>query len=99
MALMFGLARVFMHQGAARRVVGALLGRPARVVLRVAHELIGIEWFMSIERPWFSTLLGAFVMVSGFLAGICACALIIFSWRGRTDAAAKLIQKSAQRAG
>ena len=31
--------------------------------------MIGIEWFMSIEQPWFSTLFGAFVVVSAFLAG------------------------------
>ena len=56
--------------------------------------MIGIEWFMSIEKPWFSTLFGAFVMVGAFLSGICATTLIVFSWRRRTDTPAKLIQKS-----
>jgi hypothetical protein len=94
MALIFVIARIF--------VLNALRGSSSTrfwaVVLTflfVWHlTMIGIEWFMSIEKPWFSTLFGAFVMVSAFLSGICTCALIIFSWRGRTDAAAKLIQKS-----
>jgi len=94
MALIFVIARIF--------VLNALRGSSSTrfwaVVLTflfVWHlTMIGVDWFMSIEKPWFSTLFGAFVMVSAFLSGICTCALIIFSWRGRTDAAAKLIQKS-----
>jgi len=93
-AVMFVLGRVF--------IVNALRGSSSTrfwgVVLTIAFvwhlTLIGIEWFMTIEMPWFSTLFGAFVMVSAFLSGICTCALIIYSWRKRTDAAAKLIQKS-----
>jgi hypothetical protein len=65
------------------------------VFLFVIHlSMIGIEWFMTIERPWFSTLFGAFVMVSAFLSGICTLNLVVFAWRKRTDAPAKLIQKS-----
>ncbi len=65
------------------------------VILFMAHlSLIGIEWFMSIERPWFSTLFGAFVAISAFLTGICTLALVIFGWRRRADAPSKLVQKS-----
>jgi hypothetical protein len=94
MALVFLVARVFVLnalRGAAQTRFWAVI----LVMLFVWHlSLIGIEWFMTIEKPWFSTLFGAFVMVSGFLSGICTCALIIYGWRNRTDAAAKLIQKS-----
>jgi hypothetical protein len=65
------------------------------VMLYMVHlSMVGIEWFMTIERPWFSTLLGAFVAISAFLCGICALSLIVFGWRHRTDAPAKLVQKS-----
>jgi hypothetical protein len=57
-------------------------------------SMIGIEWFMTIERPWFSTLFGAFVAISAFLSGICTLAMVVFAWRKRTDAPAKLVQKS-----
>jgi hypothetical protein len=94
MGLVFLVARVFVLN-ALRGAAVARFWAVILVLLFVWHmSMIGIEWFMSIERPWFSTLFGAFVMVTGFLAGICTCALIIFSWRGRTDAPAKLIQKS-----
>jgi hypothetical protein len=94
MGLVFLVARRFVTQ-ALRGAASARFWAVILVVLFVAHlSLIGIEWFMSIEKPWFSTLFGAFVMVSGFLCGICTCALIIFDWRKRTDAPARLVQKS-----
>jgi len=93
-ALMFVFSRIFV----AKALRGSSSTRAWAFVLTftfVWHlTMIGIEWFMSIERPWFSTLLGAFVMVSGFLAGICTIALILYGWRGRKDAEAGLIQKS-----
>jgi hypothetical protein len=94
MGLVFLVARAFVSRAlrgeSSTRFWGVIL-----VMLFVAHlSLVGIEWFMSIEKPWFSTLFGAFVMISGFLSGICTCALIIFSWRKSSDPAAKLVQKS-----
>ena len=94
LGLVFVVARVFVMRAlrgaSSTRFWGVIL-----TMLFVWHlSMIGIEWFMSIEQPWFSTLFGAFVMVSAFLSGICTCALILIGWRGRTDAAAKLIQKS-----
>ena len=94
MAAMFVLCRVFIRN-ALRGAGVARFWAVLLVFLFVWHmSMIGIEWFMSIERPWFSTLFGAFVMVSAFLSGICTCALIVFGWRRRTDAPARLIQKS-----
>ena len=94
LVLMFFLARKFVAEalrGGQRKGVWAVL----YVFGFVIHlSMIGIEWFMSIEQPWFSTLLGAFVVVSAFLSGICALALVVFSWRTRADAPSKLIQKS-----
>jgi hypothetical protein len=60
----------------------------------IEFSMIGIEWFMTIEQPWFSTLFGGFVVVSAFLSGISTLAIVVFGWRKRTDAPAKLIQKS-----
>lgn len=93
-ALMFLLARRFMTSALRReprRGMWAVL-----VVLTFVWHLtmIGIESFMSIERPWYSTLFGAFIVVGAFLSAICVLALIVFPWRNRTDAASKLVQKS-----
>ncbi len=93
-ALVFLVARKFVVE-AIRGGQRARFWAVIYTFLFVAHlSMIGIEWFMTIERPWFSTLFGAFVMVSAFLSGICALTLVVFGWRHRTDAAAKLIQKS-----
>jgi hypothetical protein len=93
-AIVFLVARKFVGEairGGQKRGFWAVL----YVLLFVAHlSMIGIEWFMTIERPWFSTLFGGFVVVSAFLAGICVQALVVFGWRRRTDAPSKLIQKS-----
>jgi hypothetical protein len=92
--LVFLVARTFLA-GALRRDKRARFWAVIYVILFMAHlTMIGIEWFMSIEQPWFSTLFGAFVAISGFLTGICTLALVIFPWRHRTDAPSKLVQKS-----
>lgn len=93
-AIVFMVARKF--------VVEAIRGgRRARfwavifAFLYMIHlTMIGIEWFMTIERPWFSTLFGAFVAVSGFLSGICALNLAVHGWHKRTDGPAILIRQS-----
>ena len=54
-----------------------------------------VRWWNLPRRTLASrALFGAFVAISGFLAGICTLALVVFGWRRRTDAPAKLIQKS-----
>lgn len=92
--LAFVVARKFVNgaiHGTAKAPVWAVL----MILLFVAQfTMIGIEWFMSIEEPWFSTLFGAFFVVSAFLCGICTCALMILGWRTRTDAGSRLVQKS-----
>lgn len=94
LALVFLVGRRFLG-GAMRGDRHTRFWAVIYVILFMLHlTMVGIEWFMSIERPWFSTLFGAFVAVSAFLTGICALALIIYPWRSRTDAASKLVQKS-----
>lgn len=65
------------------------------VILFVIHlTMIGFEWVMSLEKPWFSTLFGAWWMVGGFLSGICVAALILYAWRLRFDDPLRYAQKS-----
>lgn len=93
-ALVFLVARRFLA-AALRGEKHARAWAVVYVILFMGHlSMIGIEWFMSIERPWFSTLFGAFVAVSAFLTGICTLALVVFPWRKRGDAPSRLVQKS-----
>lgn len=64
------------------------------ILFMIHLSMIGIEWFMTIERPWFSTLFGAFVAISGFLSGICTLTLVVHGWHRRTDAPARLVRES-----
>ena len=94
LAVIFLVARKFVGEairGGQRKGVWAVL----YVILFMVHlSMIGIEWFMTIERPWFSTLFGAFVAVSGFLSGICLLTLVVHGWHKRTDKPAKLVRES-----
>jgi len=63
--------------------------------LFIIHQsMIGIEWIMTLEKPWFSTLLGAFFMVSAWQSGICAAAILLFTMRKRFDDELRYVQKS-----
>lgn len=93
-AIVFAVARKFLIE-AIRGGQKARFWAVIYAFLFMIHlSMIGIEWFMTIERPWFSTLFGAFVAISAFLSGICTLNLVVYGWRRRTDAPSKLIQKS-----
>jgi hypothetical protein len=65
------------------------------ILLFVIHlTMIGFEWVMSLEKPWFSTLFGAWWMVGAFLSGICIAALVLYAWRDGFDAPLRYTQKS-----
>ncbi|MDH3197064.1 MAG: hypothetical protein OEO21_02385 [Candidatus Krumholzibacteria bacterium] len=93
-ALAFLVARRFAAH-ALRGLDSRRLWAVLYVLLFVFHQtIVGIEWVMSLERPWFSTLLGAFFVVSAFLSGITTGAIVLFFWRGRFDEKLRLAQKS-----
>lgn len=93
-AIVFAVARKFVIE-AMRGGQKARFWAVIYAFLFMIHlSMVGIEWFMTIERPWFSTLFGAFVAISAFLSGICTLNLVVYGWRRRTDAPSKLIQKS-----
>jgi len=93
-ALVFLAARKFTAD-ALRGLDSRRLWAVIYALLFVIHQtVIGIEWVMSLERPWFSTLFGAFFMVSALLSGITTGAIVLFFWRGRFDDKLRLAQKS-----
>lgn len=57
-------------------------------------SMIGFEWVMSLEKPWFSTLYGAWFMVGAWLSGICACAVMLYRLRSQFDDGLRYTQKS-----
>lgn len=57
-------------------------------------SMVGFEWVMSLEKPWFSTLFGAWFMVSAWLSAICAAAILLFRMRAQMDGPLAYAQKS-----
>ena len=92
--IVFGVARRFVVTCEAgddrRRLWGVLYA----ILFMIHQSMIGFEWVMSLEKPWFSTLFGAWFMVDAFLSGICAAAVLLFCWRRRFDDALRYAQKS-----
>jgi hypothetical protein len=65
------------------------------ILLFVIHQsMVGFEWVMSLEKPWFSTLLGAWFMVSAWQSGICAGAVLLYTQRHRFDDGLRYAQLS-----
>jgi hypothetical protein len=65
------------------------------ILLFVTHQsMVGFEWVMSLEKPWFSTLLGAWFAVDSFQSGIVTGAFLLYSLRSSFDDRLRHVQKS-----
>jgi hypothetical protein len=64
------------------------------IVFVLGQTLVGLEWVMSLEKPWFSTLFGAYFMVESWLSGIIVGAFILLSMRAPDNENWRFAQKS-----
>lgn len=60
----------------------------------LGQTIVGLEWVMSLEKPWFSTLFGAYFMVESFQSGIVIAGLVLFSMRANRDESWRFAQRS-----
>jgi hypothetical protein len=51
------------------------------LVFVTSQTLVAFDWVMSLEYPWFSTILGAYFFVESFYAGLALAAIIYFLHR------------------
>ncbi len=58
-------------------------------------SMVGFEWIMSIEKPWFSTLFGAWFFVQAFQCGLIVAIFVLFGMRKNGDTWWHHTQKSA----
>lgn len=92
--LVFVLARRFGTL-ALRDERGSRVWAVLYILAFVIHlTMVGFEWVMSLEKPWFSTLFGGWWVVGGFLSGICVGGVLLYGWRGRFDDGLRYAQKS-----
>lgn len=64
------------------------------IVFVLGQTMVGLEWVMSLEKPWFSTLFGAYIMVESWLSGIVVGAFLLLSMRAPDNAAWRFAQRS-----
>jgi hypothetical protein len=84
--LVWWTARRLARAPAAGRQQAAVLCLLAFVA---AQSILAIDWVMSLEYPWVSTLLGAYYFVEALYAGLALTGLLIFSTRPQPGPAAE----------
>ncbi len=60
----------------------------------LGQSLVGFEWVMSLEKPWFSTLFGAWFMVEAWLSGVIVGAFLLLSMRAPDNPKWSFAQRS-----
>jgi hypothetical protein len=60
----------------------------------LGQTLVGLEWVMSLEKPWFSTLFGAYFMVEAFQSGLIVGAFVLLSLNSPKDEKWRFAQRS-----
>jgi hypothetical protein len=64
------------------------------IFFALGQSIVGLEWVMSLEKPWFSTLFGAYFIVESFQSGIVIAALVLWSMRDPADERWRFAQRS-----
>jgi len=55
---------------------------------------VGLEWVMSLEKPWFSTLYGGYFIVEAFQSGIAIAGIVLLTMRAPDDERWRFAQRS-----
>lgn len=94
MIVTFLLARKFAAESLKGTDAARRWGVFYLVFFVLGQSVVGLEWVMSLEKPWFSTLFGAYFMVESFLSGIVIAALVLLSMRSAKDDGWRFAQRS-----
>lgn len=60
----------------------------------LGQTIVGLEWVMSLEKPWFSTLFGGYFIVEAFQSGIAIAGMVLLSMRAPDDERWRFAQRS-----
>jgi hypothetical protein len=96
MMLTFLIARRFAREALRGTDASRKWGVFYLLFFALGQTLVGLEWVMSLEKPWFSTLFGAYFIVEAFQSGIAVAAVVLFFLRDppRGDEKWRFAQKS-----
>jgi hypothetical protein len=96
MVLTFLVARRFAREALRGTDASRKWGVFYLLFFALGQTLVGLEWVMSLEKPWFSTLFGGYFLIESFQSGIAVAALVLFFLRDppREDERWRFAQKS-----
>jgi len=92
--LTFLVARKFAAEALMGRHQSRRWGVIYLFMFAIGQTIVGLEWVMSLEKPWFSTLFGAYFIVEAFQSGIAIAGMVLLSMRSPQDARWRFAQRS-----
>jgi hypothetical protein len=90
----FFLARKFAAEALKGTHAARRWGVIYLIIFVLGQTIVGLEWVMSLEKPWFSTLFGAYFMVESLQSGIVIGGLVLLSMRAPGDERWRFAQRS-----
>ena len=64
------------------------------LMFALGQSIVGLEWVMSLEKPWFSTLFGGYFIVEAFQSGIAVAGIVLLAMRAPRDERWRFAQRS-----
>jgi hypothetical protein len=64
------------------------------LLFALGQTIVGLEWVMSLEKPWFSTLFGGYFIVEAFQSGIAVAGIVLLAVRAPADERWRIAQRS-----
>lgn len=64
------------------------------LLFALGQSAVGLEWVMSLEKPWFSTLFGGYFIVEAFQSGIAVAGVVLLTMRAPDDDRWRFAQRS-----
>jgi hypothetical protein len=64
------------------------------LLFALGQTIVGLEWVMSLEKPWFSTLFGGYFVVEAFQSGIAVAGVVLLTLRSPEDERWRFAQRS-----
>jgi hypothetical protein len=94
MLIIFAVARKFAAEALKGTHASRRWGVIYLVLFVLGQSLVGLEWVMSLEKPWFSTLFGAYFMVEAFQSGLVVGAFVLLAIKSPADDKWRFAQRS-----
>jgi len=94
MLVMFLVARKFAGEALKGTHPSRRWGVVYLLMFALGQSIVGLEWVMSLEKPWFSTLFGGYFIVEAFQSGIAVAGIVLLTMKAPEDERWRFAQRS-----